>query len=438
VQLEKKWVTCLLHIFKYKIKNMRFVFKSSIPSATNAGTFLFVHEPNPNETLPTQYSAPAAGTLSNYDSHSVKALVPMAKIPDDFKGERNDHLDISPNLAVGPMGGFFMNDPNNQCTLVESSSGQFAIFIQDSHNIMGSSGFLPTQAGGYEIGSLFVEYDIEVEIAADNNNLAGGYSSFTSLQQTSGGVYVNAGQENTHSFSPSGGVLIVNKISAGTGWNSGVNSNGVVVSVQFDGTQEWFGFNEAGVYLAIIEALAITPADMGSTPSGYTGWVVNPIAGHQGSVLSAQVIKSTAISSGAGIGPTAIAILNVDDPLLDFFSPGTWTVGTGGSSTDTGRATLYALRVVSLPPQAVALYRKQLKETQREEKEFEDMKGKYEALIEEHVTARLRALLPPPDLPVAGESLETKEPVESKKPTVRAPGVDVSSWSLVKKSSIKS
>jgi len=143
---------------KWRLLKARFTFKSSLPPATNAGTMLFVHEPDPNEVIPAQFQAPTAGTLSNYDSHSIKALVPMAKIPDDFKGERNDHLDLQPSKAVGPGGGWFLLDPENAATPFENSMGQFAIFVQDAHNILGSNSSLPTLQ--YEIGSLFFEYDI--------------------------------------------------------------------------------------------------------------------------------------------------------------------------------------------------------------------------------------------------------------------------------------
>lgn len=384
----------LMSLFdKFKIKRMRFVFKSSIPSATNAGTMLFVHEPNPNEPLPAQFAAPTAGTLSNYDSHSVKALVPMAKIPDDFKGERNDNLDVATRFAVGPSGGFFLNDPTNSATLVESSSGQFAIFVQDAHNILGSSGTLPTV--DYEIGSLFVEYEIEVEVAADNNNLAGGYTYATAIQPSGGSnLYVNTGHEASTSFSQAGGILI-KPGSSGTNWSVGplaTAQNGVQLNVQWDGTNEWWGFSESGVYLAVLMNQGTAPTDFGTSLSGFaSGWAHKNIIGSAGSVLHAHSVNSTSASASSGYGPAALGVLDVEDPLLDYFTPGLWTTGTGGSSAPTG-AGLWELRVVSLPPQAVQLFRAAKKLRLREEKEFDDMKDRFEALIEQHVAARLGAV----------------------------------------------
>lgn len=374
----------LMSLFqKWRMIRARFVFKSNLPSGSNAGTMLFVHEPDPNEQLPTAYAAPTAGTLSNYDSHTIKSLVPMAKIPDDFKGERNDYLELKPSAAVGPGGGWFMLDPENLATAVENSMGQFAIFVQDVHNVIGSSGYLPA-AANYEIGSLFFEYEIEVQTAADQANLAGGYTSLFSTQAI-GTSYGNFGNETPITFDPHGFIPVLKAVQPKTQWvvstALGVQANGVPMGVQFEAmtTREWWQFPEAGVYLAILQNTVITSADFGSTSAGFGGWIAR--SGGSGSILHSHSTRSTTISTTNGEGPMALAVIDVEDPQTDFFSPGSWSVGTGGSATTT-QVTACELRVVALPPTVSVLLKRFLRKRKDEEKTVDDMKERLEGMFE--------------------------------------------------------
>ena len=387
----------LMSLFlKWRLIKARFTFKSSLPSATNAGTMLFVHEPDPNEIMPEPFVAPSGGTLSNYDSHTVKALVPMAKIPDDFKGERNDFLDLGVNLAKGPSGGWFMVDPENMATPIENSLGQFAIFVQDAHNVIGSSGSLPTEF--YEIGSLFFEYDIEVQTASDNSNLAGGYSS---LEALAGGMnyYYKPGNEASTTFSTVGGVSPgFGEATDDTYWNYLAQGdgfiNGVALKIQSTASQTWFQFPQAGTYLLSMRWTIVgSAADMGTTSSGWTGWVSNPDTGGAGTVLTSELTLSNSNSiisyaSYDGDGPSTTAIVDVDDPALDFFSPGTWVVGSTGSATIGGavlaRCTLH---VLALPPAVTALMRKTLKAKKDEERKIDAIAPHVRAMFKQWLSS---------------------------------------------------
>jgi len=403
----------LMNLFmKWRLLKARFTFKSSLPPGTNAGTMLFVHEPDPNEEIPAQYAAPTAGTLSNYDSHSIKALVPMAKAPDDFKGEFSDHLDLKPSSAVGPGGGWFVVDPNNMATAIENSMGQFAIFVQDAHNILGANADLPTQQ--YEIGSLFFEYDIEVQTAADNGSaLSGGYTALN-VAQAATTSYVAPGNETSMTL-VAGNFVPPNNTPGGTAataWaaiSSGTGLEyGVKVKVLWDGTHEWWSFSSAGVYLVVYNQVAIgTGADLGTSYSGWGGWTHASVAGSQGSVLHehSTVVNSTSYISASGGGPVAVGVLNVEDPLLDFFSPGIWHVGTTGSSTVTTTASS-ELRFIALPPETTYSMRKELRMKKAEEKTITDMTPQLEKLFAKWMAQQgcdaMRTLVPadiavPPD-----------------------------------------
>lgn len=372
----------LMSLFlKWKLLKARFTFKSSLPPGSNAGTLLFVHEPDPNEVIPTQYAAPTAGTLSNYDSHSVKSLVPMAKAPTDFKGEFSDYLDLAPRLAKGPSGGYFMVDPENVATAVENSMGQFAIFVQDAHNILGASAYLPTQQ--YEIGSLFFEYDIEVQTASDNSNLAAGYSAIECVTPIGTKYNAMTSAIPTAAFTtnpPISNFPSTQTVSPNFYYLGG--QNGVTVSWQYDGTKAYLGFTESGVYFVHISNAVDTPADFGTANSGWNTIGHHAITGSQGSVLHTHTTYSNSTSAASGNGPSVFATVDCEDPELDFFEF-VWNVGTGGSSTVTSSGGASELRVVALPPEATFLIRKQLRQQRAEEKALEDTKPKLEAMFAE-------------------------------------------------------
>jgi len=394
----------LMSLFqKFRLRRFRFVFKSSVPSATNGGTMLFVHEPSPNEVIPTAYEAPTGGALSNYDSHSVKSLVPMAKVPDDFKGEKNDHLDINTGYAVGPGGGWFVVDPKDAATPIENSAGQFLIMVQDAHNVLGSPGYLPTI--DYEIGSLFVEYEIDVEIASDNADLAGGYSVIRALPPPGTTYKVVGGETTSATLSAALAAPILSTQVAPpfpgsqTFWyNNVTDSYGVTMRVISDGVREYFLFPEAGVYLVAQHHAAVsTAADYGTAGSGF-GNMTHYGTG-KGSVLQFHTTVATAISAALASGSVVISTINVENPDNDFFSPD-WLVGTGGSTTLTGTTNEFEVRIVALPPTATSLIRKQLREAKSDA-----------ALL-----ARFRHLLAPP----SWVCVDQFEPRETKAPRARS------------------
>lgn len=350
---------------KYRIRSMKFIFESALPSGLNAGSMLFVHEPDPNEALPAQYAAPTAGTLANYDSHSATQVVPMAQIPKGFQGAPGQA--VRTDLNLGMYGGWFLVDPQNKATPVENTAGQFAIFVQDVHNCIGSSGFLPTNQ--YEIGSLFCEYTIDLQVASDAADTAGGYTSLvTSLASGTGVAYVNPSNTATQTFSPTGGLVPIaaGAASVNNTWKfRELASSGLKVNYQFDGTREWWGFPESGVYF-VMENLTTPPAgsDLGSTQSGWSGWTHKTVTGSSGSVLHAHsTLVNSTTSPTNNDSAVAFGILDVEDPLLDFFSPGTWSVGTGGSATNTAGTMNQAVefRAVALPPESTLLLRRGLK-----------------------------------------------------------------------------
>jgi hypothetical protein len=375
---------------KWRLRRARFVFKSSLPPGTNAGTMLFVHEPDPNETIPAQYAAPLASTLSNYDSHGIKALVPMAKYTDDFKGERNDHLDLRPDQAVGATGGWFMLDPENAATAVENSMGQFAIFVQDAHNILGANAYLPTTQ--YEIGSLFFEYDIEVQTAADNDSFAAGYSEFI-LAGGSNALapvnYADTGAEASSTFSTTGGIPIPTSQAAAiagakTNWyvDQPNNQNGVKMTVQWDGTNEWWGFPSSGVYLFFLHIGITTAADVGASAAHVaSNWGLKTGIGGTGSILSSAHVDSTTISIQSSTAWVSYCIVNIEDPELDFLSPGTTNFSTAVPTTRPAGL----LRVLALPEVATKLLRQNLKREREEKKTIEDQKGMIEDMFAEYL-----------------------------------------------------
>jgi len=101
----------------------------------------------------------------------------------------------------------------------------------------------------------------------------------------------------------------------------------------------------------------------------------------------------------------AVGVLNVEDPLLDFFSPGIWHVGTTGSSTVTTTASS-ELRFIALPPETTYSMRKELRMKKAEEKTITDMTPQLEKLFAKWMAQQgcdaMRTLVPadiavPPD-----------------------------------------
>lgn len=389
---------------KFRIQKMKFCFESGIPSGSNAGSMLFVQEPDPNEALPTQFAAPTAGTLSNYDSHSSVQIVPMAQVPKALG--QSDGERLRTDLALGLQGGWLLVDPQNKATAVENTFGQFAIFVQDVHNIMGANSFLPTAE--YEIGSLFVEYEIAVEVAADAADIAGGYSSYQT-GTVSPTAYANPGAEATTTFSTTGGIPLAVGFQATTKWFArNAFEFGIKNTVQFDGNNEWWGFPESGVYFCILMNTTVAhAADFGTTASGWAGWTHAAVTGAQGSVLETHANFENATSAAAMSGPASFAIIDVEDPGLDFFSPGSWTLGAGGSSTVSTGISTSEMRVIALPPEATGQLRKLLRRERKEKEESERVMSL--------VMAKLALLAP-------GLSLVSAERKEEKKL-----GVDVDS-----------
>jgi len=372
---------------KWKLLKARFTFKSSLPPATNAGTMLFVHEPDPNEVIPAQFAAPTGGTLSNYDSHSIKALVPMAKIPDDFKGERNDHLDLQPSKAVGPGGGWFLLDPENAATAFENSMGQFAIFVQDAHNILGSNSSLPTLP--YEIGSLFFEYDIEVQTAADNDSQASGYTEMAVITSSTSRAlvsYSNPGSTASTTFSVTGGNKVMLAQNANTNWQIEPSNgqNGIQMNVQWDGTNEWWQFPDAGVYLLMIAYSITTAADAGAA-------AVHPLSGASfktglGSTASVllNVHNDCTATSLGGSGVCMLgAVVSVTDPEVDFLTFGTTNFQTPLPTTKP----FVSLRIISLPNSAIKFFQNMIRQQRAEEKKIDAIKPHIQAMFREWLSS---------------------------------------------------
>lgn len=352
---------------KFRLRKFRFVFESGLPAGSNAGSMLFVHEPDPNEALPAQFAAPSAGTLSNYDSHSATSVVPMAQIPLGLS--QAPGRSVRTDLNLGLFGGWFLVDPQNKATAVENTAGQFAIFVQDVHSILGSSGSLPTSQ--YEIGSLFLEYDIEVSVASDSADMAGGYTSMLANTSTTGVPYQAPGNEASQTFSPTGFAPIGVAATSLTNWfGSSAANYGLKLGVQYDGTNEWFQFPGPGVYFVEIQVLNFVAADFGSTHSGFGGWVHHSTTGSTGSVLHSHTAAANSSSSLIGSGPVAVAVIDVEDPLLDFFSPGNWILGTGGSATNTS-TTSAEMRAILLPPEATQFLRRKDREEKKEKELFD-------------------------------------------------------------------
>lgn len=398
----------LMSLFqKWRLMKARFTFKSSIPPGTNAGTMLFVHEPDANEIIPTQYAAPTAGTLSNYDSHSWKSLVPMAKPLQDFKGEHNDHLELACSKAIGPGGGWFVVDPENLATNLENSMGQFLILVQDAHNILGANAGLPQNQ--YEIGSLFFEYDIEVQTASDNSNLAGGYNFFQGVGPT-GTAYMNSLRGTSTTFSP--GAMLPLTAANFPGLILFPLMTGLQLSALWTGTSLILGFPESGVYLICYQVVIFTAADFGTTQSGPNAITHAAVVGSTGSVLHSHVTQSTALSAAGGsAGPVVLAVVDVEDPDLDFFQIGSWTVGTGGSLTVTGTSVTEDFRVVALPPEATNLMRKQKRKIEEEAKTVEDMKPKLEKMFEDWAAKVSASQLKPQRVETGTEALSLSSSV---------------------------
>lgn len=372
---------------KWRLMRARFTFKSSLPAGSNAGTLLMVHEPDPNEETPAEYAAPSAATLSNYDSHSTKAVIPMAQVPHDFKGERNESLDLKVGSAVGPGGGWFVLDPEDVATPIENSMGQFMILVQDAHNVMGASGGLPNT--DYEIGSLFFEYDIEVQTASDNGGLGGGYSNY-GFWTPVGKNYANVGAEAVTTVGKQNARLIVAQPPATGNFyvasNSGVMMNGVQTYVQWDGTHTYFWFNTPGVFFCEM-VVACTPSDVGTSEAHMFN---SAVSYGNATVLNTNHNDLTTIAATSNSYTILNFVVLILDPETDGVQIGTTSFTTTTVSTTQANG---IMRVIALPEDAVLLFKKEMKKQKEEEKTVDDMKERLEGLFERW--ARARGMLPP-------------------------------------------
>jgi len=380
----------LMRLFmKWRLIKGRFTFKSSLPAGSNAGSLLLVHEPDPNEEIPQPYESPVTNTLSNYDSHSIKAVIPMAKVPDDFKGERADHLDLKPSAAVGPGGGWYVLDPENVATPIENAMGQFAIFVQDAHNVIGASGYLPTEE--YEIGSLFFEYDIEVQTASDNGGLSGGYSFYQFVTESTNS-YTNLGSETVQAVDYTNARLITTiRPSAGNFYAPDSGSgpeNGVQMRVLFNDSgsgSTYFWFPGAGVYLMCFQFQVQHEADVGSIEAHWSG---SPVMFGQATLLEADWNDTTTIAATSNSDQLVHLVISITDPVEDYVQLGTCTFGTSTATASSGGS----LRVIALPNETTARVRKMLKKKKEEAKTVDDMKGRLESMFE--TWARAKGMLP--------------------------------------------
>lgn len=160
--------------------------------------------------------------------------------------------------------------------------------------------------------------------------------------------------------------------------------SGVPFSWQWDGTKAYLGFTESGVYMIYIQHILVGNVnDFGTTGSGWTGVAHHAITGSQGSVLDWHFTMSNSTTANvvSSNGPAVSAVIDCEDPELDF-TEFSWNLGTGGSATATS-ANNVEIRVVALPPGAVALIRKELRLRKGEEKTVDDMKPKMEEMFKE-------------------------------------------------------
>lgn len=352
---------------------IKITFESALPSGTNAGDLLFVHEPDPLEVVPIQFAAPVGGVLSNYDSHSYKKMLPMAK---SSMGPNFPGLQCSSSAAQGTQGGWFLIDQENEAPLLDSSMGWFLIFVQNQHNIIGG-GSQPLPTTTYPAGNLFIEYDLMVQSASDNgSSLGGGYSLMQTVLNSGTGSYANPG----NTTQSSAGQTFFPVPSVNTGWVYLNNESGVKMQVSSitPGTQENWQFPEAGVYL-VTRGIALVSgnySDMGTTESRYTA-----TASGTGAILDARSFASNSSTTGA-FDSNAVGhelTISIDNPATDFLQY-VYAVGTGGSATATA-LTYCKMRVVSLPPDTVQRFRKQRAEEKKEMKLLTDMRPKLEKLF---------------------------------------------------------
>jgi len=247
---------------------------------------------------------------------------------------------------------------------------------------MGASGVLPTV--DYEIGSLFFEYDIEVQTAADNGDLGGEYSLL--LAQTGIGIsYNNSGSEATQTLSFQNARLITPDPPAQGNWrvdnSHGPLFNGIPLRVLWDGSRTYFYFPSPGVFLMEWVMQSFTPADVGTSAAG---WTTNFLFGPTAQVLVANQPRTTTIAS------TSIALLmysatvSIEEPEDDYISPGACNFTTTTASSQT---TVH-LRVTSLPAEAAYRLKKSLKKRKEEEKTVEDMEPQIEQLIARYLAKK--------------------------------------------------
>lgn len=349
---------------------LRFSFESGIPEATNAGDMLFVHEPNPLEVIPTQFAPPVGGALSNYDSHSYKQFIPMAKKKGD--GTTFPGLHCSSAAAKGTQGGWFLIDNENTAPLLDSSMGWILIFVQNAHNILGANAALPTAT--YPIGNLFIEYDIMVQSASDNGSTSSGGYSYYSAQGVATQRYDCPGDPSSNSFFAMGN-------NAQNRWNVISNQNGVIMNCRLssNGVSEQWQFPEAGVYMVSIFNAPGGDADFGSTYTGYNrAFALSGTA----SILESKSVGADAATSAAttSCATSAELTISIDNPQTDLVQVA-WTTGTGGTITASASFVTY-LKVVALPPDTVSKFRKKRAEEKKELDLLTSMRPKLEQMFE--------------------------------------------------------
>jgi hypothetical protein len=335
---------CMALFEKWRPRKLTFRLRSSQPPGLNGGTVLMVYEPKVNEKMPDVTigsHTPDRAALSRYENHTNAKILQM----NPNKGQKDGNTDFSVNtsLQIGPYGGWFNYDSDGTSTLAESSSGQVMIMIQQPMNCRGSSGVYSSASGtgGIDWADLILDYEVECSVANDEP-VADGPAAVTSAQGQV--VIATSGSYATQGFNTSSGYAPFLANYNSSDWAAaydGFPQTTTAKQVQFSVASGLMRFiiPMASGYglLAILKMKLAALADAGTTRAGYQAaacQTVDQSGAQAGTVYTAGVTNVTNMPANQTI--LFLCPAARDSTLNDDFyeiDPGSWTTGTGGSST---------------------------------------------------------------------------------------------------------
>lgn len=335
---------CMALFEKWRPKKLVFRLRSSQPPGLNGGTILFVYEPKVNEVMPSVsigVHKPDRAALSRYENHTNAKILQM----NPNKGQRDGNTDFAVNtsLQIGPYGGWFNYDSDGTSTLAESSSGQVMIMIQQPMNCRGSSGTYSSASGvgGIDWADLILDYEIECSVANDEPVSDGPAGMTTAQGQV---VIASGGNYQTQGFTSSAGSFPFKANYTSTDWATATDD---FPQTQFSNKIEWVFSSGAMVFyvpmvtgnglIAILKMKLATLADAGTTRAGYQSPTCQTI---DQSGAQAGTAYTAGITNVASMPANQIILYLCPASRDEFVSNngyqiflGSWTTGTGGSST---------------------------------------------------------------------------------------------------------